>query len=74
MIRVSTVCSCSVVGAEDGSAVREPIDAIEQQTMEVNIEIGRGAKALDEGDGAGAGLSFRQPSLQPVNRGPNDGN
>jgi len=37
-------------GLEDRDPVGEAIDAIEPQAMEVNIEIGRGAKALDEGD------------------------
>lgn len=51
-------------GLKDGSVVRKLIDAIEHQTMEVNIEIGRGAKALDEGHGAGLGLLACQPDFR----------
>lgn len=47
-------------GLEDRAAIREAIDAIEQQTVEVNIEIGRGAKALDEGHRAGLRLGAGQ--------------
>ena len=41
---------------EDGDAVGEAIDPIKHEAMQMNIEIGGGAKALDEGDGAGLGL------------------
>ena len=33
------------------------IDPIEHQTTQVNVQIGGGAKALDEGDGAGGGFA-----------------
>ena len=36
-------------GLEDRDPVSEAVDAIKHQAMEMNIEIGGGAKALDEG-------------------------
>jgi hypothetical protein len=39
------------------------IDAIEHQVMQVYVQIGGGAKALDEGGGAGVGCITFQPRL-----------
>ena len=39
---------------EYGRAFRaDVIDPVEHQTMQVNVQVGRRAKALNEGDGAG---------------------
>ena len=45
-------------GLEDRDSIGEAIDAIEHQAMEMNIEIGRGAKPLDERHRAGLRLGF----------------
>ena len=50
-------------GLKDRDSVGQAIDAIEHQTMEVNIQIGRGAKALDEGHRAGVGLGADQSGV-----------
>lgn len=50
-------------GLEDQDSVSQAIDAIEHQAMEVNVEIGGGAKALDEGHRASVRLGAGQSGL-----------
>ena len=38
-------------------ALAAAIEAVEHQAVETNIQVGGGAKALDEGDGAGVGFA-----------------
>ena len=40
-----------------------PIDPIEHQTMQMDVQIGGGAKTLDEGDRAGVGCTASQSRL-----------
>ena len=52
-------------------ALAAAIEAVEHQAVEMNIQVGGGAKALDEGDGAGVGFAAFEPCLDssPVRRG-----
>lgn len=50
-------------GLKNGNAVGHAIDTIEHQTVQMNIEIGGGAKALDEGDRPGLSLGMGQAGL-----------
>ena len=51
-------------GLEDRDPAGKAIDAIEHQAMEMNVEIGGGAKALDERHRAGLGLGMGQAGLE----------
>ena len=42
---------------EHRGAFAAAIHAVEHQAVEMNIQVGGGAKALDEGDGAGVGFA-----------------
>jgi len=44
---------------EHRSAFAAAIDAVEHQAVEMSIQVGGGAKALDEGDGAVVGFGGR---------------
>ena len=44
-------------------ALAATIDAVEHETMQMNIEIGGGAKALDEGDGTRVGFAAFESRL-----------
>ena len=48
---------------EDRYALAVPIDAVEHQAMQMNIQIGPGAEALDERDRAGVGSVSDRHSL-----------
>ena len=43
---------------EDRQAVAVQVDAVEHQAMQMNIQIGRRAEALNERDRAGVGSGF----------------
>lgn len=62
MILPSSACSFSPVSAGAGwntsaTFCAGVIDPIEHQAVQVNVQVGGGAKALDEGDGAGGGCA-----------------
>ena len=44
-------------------ALAAAIEAVEHQAVEMNIQVGGGAKAPDEGDGAGVGFAAFEPCL-----------
>ena len=44
-------------------ALAAAIEAVEHQAVETNIQVGGGAKALDEGDGTGIGFAAFEPCL-----------
>ena len=48
---------------ENGRPVRETIDPIQHQTVQMNIEVRGGAKTLDESYGARLGLGMGQAGL-----------
>ena len=67
MILASKACSASMLGAraswKTGIPPVIPIDSIEDQTVQVNVQIGRRAEALNEGDRAGVGFAPFQSGL-----------
>ena len=48
---------------EHRGALAAAIHPVEHQAMQMDVEIGRGAKALDEGDGTGIGFAAFEPCL-----------
>ena len=50
---------------ETRPALAVPIDAVEHQAVQMNIQIGGGAEALDERDRARVGLAAFQSRLLP---------
>ena len=56
MILSSSVCSCSLLGAVASMNSRALgfaglVYAVEHQRVQVGVQVGRAAKALDQGDG-----------------------
>jgi len=53
---------------EDPHALGHPIDSIEDQAVQMYVEIGGRAEALDEGDRASAGLGAFQSGLMKISK------